>query len=499
MTGNRLENRIIFFIMILISSLAVFFIAMVDRQQSVVMENLVKEDSARIRKIYQFTLKSLYHELENEGRRIIGNTEVANALEADTGSKAGRRMLTNLYQKLKADNPYLNTFRYHSVKKGTALRLDTQPGSGEKKTVLHGIVGRALETGKVQTGIEPGEAISYCIAIPVTTRKKISGVLEFGVNAAYMLDMLSGEFDIKSIMLIKDEQLASFIGGKDLSLIRKIGGYGVVQSNCGSFDLVDQLDEIEKNYYILQNRQNSDRLLFKGTDLHDCRGRLIGEIILVKNMDFFTKAVDLFKWVLGISSLTLLIVIFFILRYGFGFYIRDVKRTHRKLLHKNRILDRLKNLDHLTKIANRRRIDEVIRKEFKRGARYRYDLSLILFDVDNFKQVNDRYGHNRGDKVLKSITQLVTASLRESDYFGRWGGEEFVIVCTETSADDALKVAEKLRKVINEYEFEEVGTLSCSFGVSRFDFQESIEVCVHNTDKALYRAKAGGKNMVIRY
>lgn len=485
--------------MVLISSLAIFFIIMVNRQQSVVMENLVKEDSIRIRKIYQFTLKNLYHELENEGHNIIGNTEVVKALEDDAGSDRGRRMLVNLYQKLKADNPYLNTFRYHSVKNGTILRLETLPGSVEKRTLPHGIVERALETGDVQTGIEPGEAISYCIAMPVIYREKISGILEFGVNAAYMLDMLNGEFDIKSIMLIKNEQLASFIGGKDLNLIRKIGGYGVVQSNCGSFDLVDRLDEIEKNYFILQNRQNSDRLLFKGTDLFDCQGHLIGEIILVKNMDFFTKAVDLFKWVLGLSSLILLIVIFFILRYGFGFYIRDVKRTHRKLLHKNRILDRLKNLDHLTKIANRRRIDEVIRKEFKRGARYRYDLSLILFDVDNFKQVNDRYGHNRGDKVLKSITQLVTASLRESDYFGRWGGEEFVIVCTETSADDAFKVAEKLRKVINEYEFEEVGTLSCSFGVSQFDFNESIEVCVHNTDKALYRAKAGGKNIVIRY
>ena len=496
MTDSRLENRIILFIMVLILGLTAFFIVMADRQQALVMESLIDEDSGRIRKIYQFTLKSLYHELENVAHNIAQREGLLPALDQADIPELNHR-LGSIYKTLKEDNGYISRFRYHSFRTKKSVRI-SEDGIGEYGEGAHSdVVIQAISSSKVQTGVETDGAIRFCIAVPVGSGGRMNGIMEFGVDVDYMLDMLVNEFDIKSIMLIKEEYIRNPQMGE--RFVKSIDGYGIIRSNCGSFNLVNRLDEINNHYTILRTKESTDRLLFKGADLHNCMGSNVGQIILVKKMDFFTRAMELFKWVLGISSVIMVAVIFFILRYGFGFYIRDVKQTHRKLLHKNRILGKLTNLDHLTKVANRRRIDEVIQKEFKRAHRYDQPLSIILFDVDNFKKINDVYGHNRGDKVLKTIAKLVRASVRESDYFGRWGGEEFVIVCTETTAEGAEKVAEKLRHVISEYEFDEVGTLTCSFGVSQFDLAESIEVSVHHADKALYKAKADGKNRVVRH
>lgn len=482
--------------MVLILGLTAFFIVMADRQQSLVMESLIEEDSSRIRKIYQFTLGSLFHELENSAHNIAQRRGIIQALErADTGEL--NRRLGSIFKTLQQDNGYITRFRYHSLRSDTGIRITQEGVTAHQGEVRSDVVRLAVDSGRAHTGVEADPTPLFCIAVPVGSGGELTGIMEFGVDVDYMLDMLVNEFDIKSIMLIKEEYLSD--PGSGSRFIKSVDGYGVIRSNCGTFNLVNRLDEINRSYTILRTRERTDRLLFKGADLNDCMGNKAGQIILVKKMDFFTRAMELFKWVLGISSVILVAVIFVILRYGFGFYIRDVKRVHRKLVHKNRILGKLTNLDHLTKIANRRRIDEVIQKEYKRGHRYGQPLSLVLFDVDNFKKINDVYGHNRGDKVLKTIAKLVRSSVRESDFFGRWGGEEFVIVCTETAAEEAVKVAEKLRRQISEYEFEEVGSLTCSFGVGQFDFNASIEMSVHNTDMALYRAKEEGKNRVIRH
>ena len=418
--------------MVLILGLTAFFIVMADRQQALVMESLIDEDSSRIRKIYQFTLKSLYHELENSAHNIAQREGLVHALEHADIPELNRRLGT-VFSTIKEENGYISRFRYHPFQSKRNLRI-TEDGVAEYTNgIRNDVVELAASTGKVQTGVETDGGVRFCIAVPVSDNGKKAGIMEFGVDVDYMLDMLVSEFDIKSIMLINEK----YIRTPDLKgrFVKQVDGYRVIRSNCGSFNLVEHLDEINTHYTILRTKESTDRLLFKGADLYDCSGSKMGQIVLVKKMDFFTRAMELFKWVLGISSVIMVAIIFFILRYGFGFYIRDVKQTHRKLLHKNRILGKLTNLDHLTKVANRRRIDEVIQKEFKRAHRYKQSFSIILFDVDNFKKINDVYGHNRGDKVLKTIAKLVRTSVRESDYFGRWGGEEFVIVCTDRSEE----------------------------------------------------------------
>ncbi len=170
--------------------------------------------------------------------------------------------------------------------------------------------------------------------------------------------------------------------------------------------------------------------------------------------------------------------------------------AHAQLALKNRDLERLAVTDRLTGIANRFRLDEVLLREMNRSDRYNTPLSLIIMDLDFFKRVNDTHGHQVGDLVLQQIAQLLGANIRSADLLGRWGGEEFLIICPGIDRDGATAMAEKLRKRIREHLFEHVRDQTASFGVAQYRQGESAEDIVRRADQALYRAKDLGRNRV---
>ncbi len=159
-------------------------------------------------------------------------------------------------------------------------------------------------------------------------------------------------------------------------------------------------------------------------------------------------------------------------------------------------LEKLATTDSLTGIYNRNKLKEIAIYEFKKLKREKYPLSMILFDIDHFKKINDTHGHNIGDYTLKVIASLVSSSIRESDTFVRWGGEEFIILAPSTSLQNAGILAEKIRASIESYDFEVVGRVTCSFGVAEADSRLEFDRLVEHADKALYAAKKGGRNRV---
>jgi len=153
--------------------------------------------------------------------------------------------------------------------------------------------------------------------------------------------------------------------------------------------------------------------------------------------------------------------------------------------------------DPLTQIYNRLKFDNALEKELSRVRRYGVDLSLIMFDIDYFKKLNDTFGHLTGDAVLIGITQLVSQKIRALDVFARWGGEEFMVLLPETNLKGAIKMAEKLRGIIEEETFEKTGKVTCSFGVTCYKEDESFDSFTGRVDTAMYQAKEEGRNRVI--
>lgn len=156
--------------------------------------------------------------------------------------------------------------------------------------------------------------------------------------------------------------------------------------------------------------------------------------------------------------------------------------------------------DSLTGLPNRESYQQRLEHEVQRMNRYQGKLSLIIGDVDLFKRINDSYGHLAGDKVLKITARLLQKNLRDTDFIARFGGEEFVILMPETTAQEAKKIADKLRKKVEQSPFnfkKEPVQITISFGISEFNSNEPSDEVFSRADKALYKAKDSGRNQVI--
>lgn len=157
--------------------------------------------------------------------------------------------------------------------------------------------------------------------------------------------------------------------------------------------------------------------------------------------------------------------------------------------------------DALTELPNRAAYDEQIEREYSRWRRHGRPLSICVVDIDHFKSINDTMGHLRGDKVLKLVAREISRRVRSEDFVARYGGEEFIVIMPETDQQSALVAAEKVRAAVAECPFNfnnERIPVSASFGVATFQEGDAIETCFERADKALYRAKAQGRNRVER-
>ena len=159
-------------------------------------------------------------------------------------------------------------------------------------------------------------------------------------------------------------------------------------------------------------------------------------------------------------------------------------------------VERLSNTDPLTGLNNRLSFNNAFEQEYARFLRNSIPFSLIMFDIDHFKRVNDTYGHNEGDKVLKAMADAIGTVIRDVDFSARWGGEEFIIIASQCHQEEATAMAERLRQAIESITFEIVDPVTASFGVSEIMDGDTLVSVTGRADTALYHSKDMGRNKV---
>ncbi|WP_366658543.1 diguanylate cyclase [Fodinicurvata sp. EGI_FJ10296] len=171
----------------------------------------------------------------------------------------------------------------------------------------------------------------------------------------------------------------------------------------------------------------------------------------------------------------------------------------RDITERERLLEMLQHqasFDGLTGAFNRAETERMLSIEVEGARRYNRHLSIVMFDIDNFKAVNDKYGHNMGDEVLRRIAQAVLSRMRTVDYFGRWGGEEFAVLLPQTILGGAKALAENLRALIEGLEFDDDLKVTASFGVAARLDETDATALIKRADEALYASKDSGRNQV---
>lgn len=163
----------------------------------------------------------------------------------------------------------------------------------------------------------------------------------------------------------------------------------------------------------------------------------------------------------------------------------------------NLMLQNLLNIDTLTGAYTRIKFDEEIKNQIAIAEQMEIKLSIAIFDIDNFKRINDTYGHLEGDKILTGIVEIINENKRPRDILTRWGGEEFVILFPSTSLENAAKISERHRHEIADFDFSIGEHVTCSFGVTEYCEGDTPVTILRRADKLLYTAKASGKNVVV--
>ncbi|SMC09398.1 GGDEF domain-containing protein [Nitratiruptor tergarcus] len=161
------------------------------------------------------------------------------------------------------------------------------------------------------------------------------------------------------------------------------------------------------------------------------------------------------------------------------------------------ILEKESSIDPLTGVFNRRAMNEMLIAEIEKAKRYKRPLSVIFFDIDHFKKINDTYGHDVGDLVLQKLASIIRNHLRQTDTLARFGGEEFLIVLPEMDLQNTKIVAEKIRKRVETTDFEEVKKITISLGVTQLKEDDTRQELLKRVDEALYQAKNSGRNKVV--
>ncbi len=187
-----------------------------------------------------------------------------------------------------------------------------------------------------------------------------------------------------------------------------------------------------------------------------------------------------------------LTVVFCMFSYLALFYVVTVTRAHKSLA-------RMATTDSLTGLFNRRHMIELAEKILARHHRRPSNLTLMLMDIDHFKQVNDLYGHDAGDRVLEAVSQLFKCSMREQDFIGRWGGEEFLVILPDTDFSHATDSAERTRKAVQALEIYSNGqkvSVTLSIGITQYRAEEALSDAIARADYALYEGKSAGRNRV---
>lgn len=185
------------------------------------------------------------------------------------------------------------------------------------------------------------------------------------------------------------------------------------------------------------------------------------------------------------------------LKRRFGVLEKEKNDLHTQLVEMGRSLDLAGRIDPMTGLANRRDVLEKIEREFSRAERHQRTFSMMLVDLDNFKRVNEHYGYNAGDDVLVEVARVLMSCIRSEDVCARWGGQEFLILLTETNLDGALALALKVNNSISMTEFkaQKPGIrITASVGLCEYQPSRTLQDCIALADQALQKAKQDGKD-----
>lgn len=495
---NILLSSFIFIFLELFASSIIW--KMYEDKKAAVFERKVKvfnDVYNSTRKSYSKITKLLYNE-------IINTPEVINVFkEARDGSPEEQqrirlalyKLLTPTYESLKTIN--IRQLHFHLPNVSSFLRFHKPEKYGDSLLNIRHSLEIANQEKRYVEGFEEGRIYNgfrYVYPLFDEEKRHIGSVetsLSFKALSNDIEETLGNEIDFilkKSIVekkVWKDEQ-SNYITSQ-------INNRYMNEHVDESMPILSKYDYINRSI-----SQEATQQMKKHQGFSICKDSTIITFIPIRNVEGDENAAYLISYEKSgevntiVNDALILLMISTIILFILSSLIFIVLQKISKIAE-------IATYDSLTGAYNRSTLNELLGYELERSKRKNKPLSIIFLDIDDFKSINDKYGHEKGDFVLKKVVGLMVQKLRKSDRLGRWGGEEFIIMLPETNANEAALVAEKLREVISLGEYKISSSVTCSFGVATYADNEKLDSMIARADRYLYQAKKEGKNRVVAY
>lgn len=407
----------------------------------------------------------------------------------------------------------IRQLHFHLPNSESFLRMHRPKKFGDKLTPIRDTVDYVIKNKKYIESFEEGKIFNgFRFVYPLFDKEEYIGSVEISLSALAFIKNFIKNYKIdsnfyvtKSIVkekVFEDEQF-HYIQSRlpDYYLEKSVVKYLKMETLKFQFNL-KEINEIQSklligkpfSMYLARYKEVVSFIPLKNNISSDIVGALS-----FSNTDSVIDDIEknaIAVYLVSVSTLGLMLILLYKeLKYKQKLE-KNVRRRTEELNSANEKLKELTEKDSLTGIYNRRYLYQaakVIRSLNKRENRR---ASLAMLDIDNFKSINDTYGHNKGDKVLRSFASVVAEQIRESDIFVRYGGEEFILLLPNTSVDQAMYLLEKIRVAIESSEIIKERVVTVSIGVS--EFEGTTDESIHRADSAMYRAKTTGKNRVCK-
>lgn len=370
---------------------------------------------------------------------------------------------------------------------------------------------RAAHTQALSYGVELGVLGTFTLRVVSPWRDPESGNLigyvELGMEIDHVIEHMRELLNLDVIVVVKKAYLQREQWEQGMNTLGRTADWDRFNNVVLASTTSNDISSVLIDHYLNDDYQGDGKVTSLQHDglsyrlitipIEDASEHQVAEISLLINVSPELDMAQRTAIVIGVATLMLggLLIIFFW---------RQAERVGNRIEQDESVLKQLATRDALTGLSNRRVFQQLLETELGRSNRFKHDLSLLMIDIDHFKQVNDKYGHQAGDMVLKEMSQRLNKTVRNVDHVCRYGGEEIAIVLPETDAENAFQLAHKIRHVVSAYKFNIGGDgmipVTISIGVATCPTDaENDDNLISAADSALYTAKSSGRNCVRSY
>lgn len=461
------------------------------------IDQIIRTGEQQLQQQYSHFIKVMSNQRYHyDLHKLLVQPAVGNSV-ARQDREALAELVTPYWQLLRSENPYVKRMHFHRPDGTSLLRVHLPDKFDDNIAAVRPMLQKIHNDHQPSSAVEMGRhGLFYRVMEPIMHEGKYVGAVELGISIDYLMNALGNLLDVEIYLFIGKDALK--VEERKAKPRLEIGDYILWSSIPTDANALRKIQaDFDLNLRTTVKTLGSETYLLNKQHMPIINGSPDVIMVFAQNLTPYIHERTIFLWATTIITIIVLLIIVATLRLTLTPLLGQLEQSNRELLIKVDEVTQLSITDTLTQLYNRKHFNTSLADEIRMVERYGNTFSIIMFDIDYYKGINDTYGHQIGDLVMVEIVRIVNHNIRESDLFSRWGGDEFMILLPHQTIAEGKLIADKLCLSISGHLFNEITGVTISCGVAEFGKNDTDESLLLRVDHNLYQAKKEGRNRAL--